>query len=351
MTGASATEYTRELGRAFARATAAARARESVIEIAGHRIRLEFAGPALEPRVLPALDHLPRGGPGAADLTVRLFDTASTGVEPPPWPGKDGNAIARGEIRHDLGEHVEMAFSVASGTFHYLDAREDVAFLWVRRPERIPPWERAAPLRPILGWWAERRGGQLAHGAAVAAGGRGLLLAARGGSGKSSLALACLEAGMGYLGDDYVLLTHEPLEVRSLYCTAKLAPDHLEATLPGLAARAPTDPHAEKDKALLFLAASHGDRLAAGAPLSAIAVPYVAPDGRTDLRRASAVEVLVALAPSSIFQLPGAGPRALDALGEVVRRVPGYVLGLGRDVAENVDAVRRVLVGEAADAG
>jgi hypothetical protein len=344
------TAFTKEMSDAFARAAAeAGETRDHCFRIAGRTVRLRFAGPALEPYVTPALEHLAVPAVDDSELTIGLWDTASTGVEPPDSRWKDGDYIARGEIRHELGDHVQMSLTVASGTFHYMDTRENVALFWVRHPERVVAWELAAPLRPLLGWWAESTGGQLAHGAAVATDDGGILLAAPGGSGKSSLALACLLAGMGYLGDDYVLLScGDPLRVHSLYCTAKVDPGHMRETLPGLCRHAAKG--VDHEKAMLFLSESHPDRLVAGADLRAIVVPRIAPSGRTALRRATAIEVLVALAPSSIFQLPGAGPRAMRTLGDMVRRVPGYVLDVGLDPDENVGVVRDLLGSEAPDA-
>lgn len=55
--------------------------------IAGNRIRLCFAGPALAPLLLPAISHLVVPASDAApDLTLHVWDSASTGVDicPPP---------------------------------------------------------------------------------------------------------------------------------------------------------------------------------------------------------------------------------------------------------------------------
>ena len=56
---------------------------------------------------------------------------------------------------------------------------------------RLPPWERACPLRALLTWWAAPERLLMAHGAAVGSGEGALLLAGPGGSGKSTTALAC----------------------------------------------------------------------------------------------------------------------------------------------------------------
>jgi hypothetical protein len=63
--------------------------------------------------------------------------------------------------------------------------------------------ERAGPFRTILGWWLGARGYALIHGAAVGTDDGAVLIASRGGAGKSTTALACVLNGLLYLGDDF----------------------------------------------------------------------------------------------------------------------------------------------------
>jgi hypothetical protein len=52
--------------------------------IAGYTVRLCFAGGALEPMLTPALAHLASVDAAPPDLTLHLWDGASTGSAPPP---------------------------------------------------------------------------------------------------------------------------------------------------------------------------------------------------------------------------------------------------------------------------
>ena len=346
--GGAAAAFSEAMVEACGRAVeAAGGAVERTFRVGGRLLRLRFAGPALTSHVTPALEHLAVMTSDKPDLTVGLWDTASTGVYPPGSRWHTGDYIARGEVKHTLGDRVQISFSIDSGTLHYYDLDRGIATCWVRHPEHIPAWEVAAPLRPLLGWWAGEIGGQLAHGAAVGDGVSGILLAARGGSGKSTVALACLEAGLRYLGDDYVLLrdSDQPA-VCSLYNTAKLVPGHLDAKLPQLRRLAMREAEPGQDKVIMFLKESHGDLLANEMALRAIVVPRVSEAGRTALRSASRVAVLMALAPTSIFQLPGAGEAALRTMSDLVQRVPGYSLELGPDLDESVGVIRELLAAE-----
>src|SRR5947209_20604478 len=56
-------------------------------EMAGYKIRLRFAGPALVPFILPALEHLIAAPCSTPALTICLWYSVSTRTKmrPPPW--------------------------------------------------------------------------------------------------------------------------------------------------------------------------------------------------------------------------------------------------------------------------
>src|SRR5215210_6447856 len=67
--------------------------------IGGYPIRLRFAGPALMPRITPALEHLEVPVlPTELALTVCLWDSASTAATPPPPVGEASNLGRGGEV-------------------------------------------------------------------------------------------------------------------------------------------------------------------------------------------------------------------------------------------------------------
>jgi hypothetical protein len=334
------------LRRAHARAATEVGALERWLGIGGSRILLRFAGESLCQRLVPALEHVLIEPPNARpDLTVCLWDTASTGVRPPSSPWGAEAYTPRGEIRADSNSGVLTAFSLGAYTLCALDPTAGVAAFWVNSADRLPSNEVTTPLRTLLSWWAARDGGQLAHGAAVGVEDEGVLITGQGGSGKSTTALACLDDGMRYAGDDYVLLRPEDEgpSVYSLYSTAKLIPGHLADTHLGLASKAVPFEVADQDKRVVLLGRTHRALLAQRLSLRAILVPQISSAGTTALHPASAVDVLKALAPSTVFQLPGAGGETLGVLGEIVRRVPGYRLELGPDLPEIAATIRDLI--------
>lgn len=345
LTGA---DFVDEMAAAFRRAAGVCEPRVTEIRLGSSRAHLVCAGPALNDAFGIAFEHLaaapPHSGPTGDALTVNLWDSVSTGVQPPAPPWSEREFQARGEISHDFGDEVRLSFRIDSGVLSVFVPATNTAFCWVRDPEGLPPWEIAAPLRPILAWWAENTGRQLVHAAAVGLEEGAVLLGARGGSGKSTTALACLEDGMLYLGDDYVLLEPgDPCRVSSLYSTAKLIPANLDDRLPRLRTFVTGRHDAEQDKVTLSLFGAFSHQLVPSLPLRAILVPSVPESGTLAIRPTKAAVVLAALAPTTLFQLPNLGAKALARLGEFVASTPRYTLELDRSLDRNVAVIRALI--------
>jgi hypothetical protein len=327
---------------AFESAAAAAGTVEQSYRFAGHIVRLRFAGPALLPAIEPALAHLAAPATAMPDLTVCLWDDASTGVPLPPCPWAPEELTERSDYVPLGAGRVRAALRVVPGLLCMLDAA-GVAIWRVPAADAVPGYERAAPLRTILDWWLGDRSRPLGHAGAVGTDAGGALLVGRGGSGKSTTSLLCLEAGMAFAGDDFVALGLDPAPVAyGLYASAKLN-DDVGPLLPGFAGefRAPRGPGEEK--ALVFLRERHANRLRPELPIRAILLPRVTGRGATALVPISPVAALAALAPSTLFLSATARPAVFRFLGAFVRRVPSYRLELGDDPARVPSVVARAL--------
>jgi hypothetical protein len=341
--------------RAAAEALAATESLERRIILGGASIRIRCAGPALPDLLLAALDHARDDDPsGEADVTFDVFDTRTSGVHPPRFPWTPRDVGARGEIAGGDGdvralfhgdllapEHDFRAVSVFS-------RRRAHGALWVLSPDRVPWWERAAPLRTLLHWsLADPPRRLLVHAAAVGGASRGALLIGAGGSGKSTTAVACVEAGMRAAGDDYVLLDAVASVAHPLYGTAKLAPRSL-ALVPGVATAVRHDGGCDAEKLVVDLAGRWPARMARPVSVDALVIPRIVQRGRTRLVRGSGADALRALAPTTIFQLPGDNRALLGVLAELARRLPAYVLELGGPPSEAVAELDRLLDAQAA---
>lgn len=295
---------------------------ERWIEVDGVELRLLFAGAEACAVTMAALAPLVTAPGAEPALTVEVWDQETSGVPlpaPPPHPSGER-----------LPAHVRAVADRRAGTATFADLRAGRAVVWIESLSELPGWVRAHPLLELLHWSLRRPGRHLMHAGAVGVEGRGVLLVGRGGTGKSTLAVACVEAGMEYAGDDYVLVTVDPEPAAHLlYGSAKLHADSL-AMLPALAGAITAAAVPGVDKAVLDIAAARPASLRRRLELEGVVMPRVTGGRDCVLRPARAPELLRALAPSTVLQLRG--PTAMAEAAELLRRVPSYVLDVGRDL-------------------
>lgn len=304
--------------------------------IGGHSVHLDFAGEAVLPAIEPALAHLAAPPGDAPDLTIRIWDSYSTGV-PIPAPRGPGGAESASD------DAVLSAYHVVPQILSLYDRGSSEAVWWVPDARSVASNEIASPLRTVLHWWARDRGLQFVHGGAVALGGRVVVIAGPSGAGKSTTTLACLLGGLDYLGDDYVLVsTSGPKTVHSLFSAAKLKPEQVHA-FPDLLPHLTNAGDLATEKALWFVHRDFPRRTRASGRAVAVFVPRVT--GRRD----SAIvpiapgTALAALAPSTIVQLSGADQGSLTAMAAFVSGLPAYRLEAGTDLPGVAATVRAFL--------
>ena len=251
-------------------------------------------------------------------------------MTPRPW--QEDDFLARGVIQGYNTERIYTAFQHGSGAVSVLDKERNLAVFWAPDP-RLPYWEYGSPLRTILHWWLLSQGLQLVHAAAVGNSTGGVLIGGKGGSGKSTTALACLESNLSYVGDDYTLLGLDsgPV-VHSLYNSAKLNSDHVQR-FPALLPKIANPERLADEKALLFVNEHYPSKVATRLPVRAILLPRVTGLPETRLKRVSVAMALAALAPSTIFQLPRAGNEAFKFLATFARQLPCFSLEVGTDLS------------------
>ncbi len=314
-----------------------------VYAIGGFTVELRFAGSALVPHLTPAFDHL-RASPGSTPaLTVCLWDSTSTATQMPPPPWTAEAYRPRGEVRGFNDERFRTVFYLGTGILNSLDTERSIGLFWLRDAQQTPCSEGAAPLRTILHWWMREHERLLVHAGAVGTQDGGVLIAGRGGSGKSTTALACLTSELLYLGDDNVLLSAEPiLSAHSLYNSAKLDLRHVER-LRHLVPVTGSYHRTDAGKAVFFMHQHYPEKLAESFPVRAILMPRVVGRAPTVLSEASPAAALQALAPSTLFQLSGAGSEEFQLLARLVRAVPCYTLQLGADLPRIPELVLRLL--------
>ncbi len=327
----------------FRQAKEVAGERRSIgLRIAGRSVCMRFAGPALLPVLAPAFAHLLRSSAEPPDLTVCCWDDASTGVttpEPRVSADRAGIEFVDGPVKlaWEPGQRAIAAFS----------ATQRLALVRFQDAGAVPVWERAAPLRRILHWWASGLGLQLVHAAAVGTRQGGVLLVGRGGSGKSTTALACVGSALGYAGDDYCLLSFDDgPRVHALYGSGK-ADAASGARLPRLQSTFAASALRGEGKSVIFVEDSFPGTMIDTFPLRAVVVPRIAGDAACRLDPMPRAAALRAVAPSTLFQLPGDRGESLSRLAALVRELPCWQLSLGPDPAAAQPLLENLLRNEA----
>jgi hypothetical protein len=322
---------------AVERAAARGALREETLEVAGQGVRLRIAARRYAAHVDLALAHLRVGAPPAPPagerppLTLLVVDGAEAGGPPTlPPPGAGPGAWV-------IGARARAHRDPATATLGVFDEARGLGAQWIADAAALPWWAAGAPLRTLLSWALAPRRRHVVHAAAVATAAGAALLAGKGGSGKSTASLACLESGaLAFLGDDYVVVDRSggAALVDPLYASAKLAWEHL-ARFPALAPLvANAADRAVAEKAILRLDPALRARFARRVPLRAVLVPRVSLE--RDASRvipATRGEALLALAPTTLLQVPDRGGEGLAAMRAIVEGAPAFRLLVGRDVA------------------
>lgn len=306
------------------------------LRIAGHDVVIRYAEAELAAALGRATRHLRIGGSGAAGLTIDCWIDPDIALGPQAdWPDIG--------ITHTDDGEVTLTWDAPGGPIFAYHRDEHRAWAVFGAAHNLPAWEQATPFRRVLHWWAADQGLQLVHAAAVGYAAGGVLLVGRSGSGKSTTALACMEAGLQFAGDDYCLLASgEPPWVHGLYLSGK-GDTRTAALLPGLSASFASSPLRMDGKSIVFADEFRPAGVCAGFPLRGIVVPRLTGESGSGLAPIRPAEALRALAPSTLLQMPGRRAGGLARLAAIVHRLPARELRLGSDPAAGAVAIREFL--------
>jgi hypothetical protein len=222
-----------------------------------------------------------------------------------------------------------------------MDTTKNLAIYWLKDAAKTPYYEKGYPFTTIFNWWMEHQNRQCVHAAAVGNETGGVLLPGKSGSGKSTTSLACLDSELLYVSDDTSLISceHEPF-VYSLYNTAKIG--HFQH-LPRLESYVSNAVRVENEKGMIFLHQHFPEKIISGFPLKGILVPRITGGKATHIKPATPGMALKALAPSTLFQLPGAGLGAFRLMSQLVKNVPCYELELGTHMEDIPEVIQQFL--------
>lgn len=330
----------------FSRALIARGEHREWFRLAGRTVLLRYAGarwsslsrPLTHARIpASADDHS-----NQPDLELRLWECGGDFCLPRPPSGMPAQ-LRRGEIVGLNAAPYQVHCDLEHQLLNAYDPRRRVGLYCAADLSALPFWEAAAPYRNLFHWWANGFGAQLTHAAAVGVDGQGVLLAGRGGSGKSTTTLACLDAGLTTAGDDYILLELAPRPVaHCLYSAVKAHGAFLKSALPAWAAREALVVGPER-KVVVQLDECAFPCLTSSLEIQAILAPAISTRPQAELEPLSSAEITRILAPSTLLQLPGARGESLHLLARCAARLPGYRLWLSPDLASAPERIRTLL--------
>lgn len=218
-----------------------------------------------------------------------------------------------------------------------VDKLNKKAICWFTNVAGIPSWEKSFPFRQVLAVFYENSDYCMIHGAGVASGDLGVIITAKGGSGKSTAALACLTDGFDYVGDDFILYNLNTKYMYSLYNVAKLEFHQLElfSNFNDLLVASNTD----MQKQQIFLYPKFADKLANKVKVKAILVPkFDAELEETTLEPGSVALSVISMAPTTVFLLK-AGKDLFVKLTAVCHELPNYRL----NTSSNIQSISRIV--------
>ena len=180
------------------------------------------------------------------------------------------------------------------------------------------------------------------HAGAVGDHRGGVLLAGASGSGKTTVALAALEHGLGYLADDYILLnTTQPPTAHAIYSTAKMDDGH-RAGFPPRADAPHPPPEAAEEKAVLDVARLMPGPVRESLPVRAVLVPRIR-GGHARLPQSPPPKRCSRSRPAPSSRLPFNDGAILASLANLVRTIPCFALDVGDHTTELAHAIEQAL--------
>ena len=300
------------------------------IAIGEFEVKLNFLEDTLMPVFYKAFQHLESANAHVDGLNIYFWTDNNEQLMPDrvPWDLNDRHHL--GLIETYTDERYFTLHQPGSNAIYMYDAQSKSAYYWISEVADVPYWESDFPLRMIFHWWLKDTAYQPVHAAAVGTEKGGVLLVGKGGSGKSTSALKCVNSTLKIAGDDYVLLDCEKHQVYSLFSLTKA--DRRSLDLLPLMKLDPAHLLEPKDgKYRIMLFPEYQSSLIRQMPVKATLMPRITGDKKTTIVPCQEGDAMMALAPTTLFQLPGLRKEAFAKMSGFVRSSRSYFLNIGED--------------------
>ena len=305
------------------------------LEIAGHGLQLCFLNTDMNDYYAASLGYVLRKTPAEPEDIFYIWLDRISDYVPDIC---DGN---RRWFCH--GDEATITGSFESG---YVSARHhdtNITYLCMSSDHAYGNVFTSHPFVNEMNWWARAHGLFLVHSASAGIDGKGVLISAFGGSGKTTLALACLLHGMEYVADDYLLLDQNKCRMAyPIYSTGYMLPDSLEL-LPQLKKYALGRNSEKKNKTIIDLS-QYFSQFAPSMDIKAIVLPVVSDHPEPSVERIPSTQPMMQMVYSTARQNreeKNAG--FIRGLFECIKGLPTYRINLSRNVFENAALIKKLV--------
>ncbi|MBE6963740.1 MAG: hypothetical protein E7443_03945 [Ruminococcaceae bacterium] len=242
------------------------------------------------------------------------------------------------ESRDDTG-----LLKVSEAQMYGVDTVRRHFYFTRQKPDTVDYAVYGHTLVGLVSRWASESDLILLHAAAVGAGGKGVLVVGRGGSGKSTFSVSCMTEGMDFVSDDYTLISASgSLRAMPIYTTVAVNPD-MYARLPSLGEPSvPPDAEWCNGKLQFFIP---GERFAPELEIGAVVMPVIGPDdGEPAIRPIAPGAAMVQMLHTSAIQVSRNRDAALvRQMAQRLSGLPVYEMRMSRDLKKNPAALRRFI--------
>lgn len=294
-------------------------------------------------RIMTPFRHLETDANMVPDdsLRVYVFQNIEPGNNFLVWERLNQSASEGKKLQVYNRDTLHILYNDESKVLTAIDTQSAEAYYYMPELDRMPYYEKAAPMRMIFHHWAQVNGMILVHGACIGIGGKGLLLAGKGGTGKSTTAISAVLSGFDYIGDDYVLADPTDQTIHSLYGSSKIRWD-VTKILP-FAGTLTVNRREEDEKGIFFLSGTEKFSMSKSLSLKAVILPSIGGGQLSTYSQTNMIEGLLSLAASTIFQMPGSGKETLNAISGLLKGVPVYRMSLSPDTDEINSKLREII--------
>jgi hypothetical protein len=269
--------------------------------------------------------------------TIDVLDGPYEELEPllPPRESRGHRLVISDEdtFYYWLPEH--------AGSLSAIDRKARRGIVWHLSGDEISSWEFSRPFLYPIHAFLMSSPWMPVHAAAIARGASGLLVVGPAGVGKTTIALACAEAGWSYVGDDFVLVQGQPPRACNLYRSARMREDTFARVPKAMSAVTgmSTDDgelRAEVDVGLVTQVTSDVE-------VRAIVVPQRRGAENATIVAMRRSQALLALAGSTLALLPGNRAEAYEKLAILTRNVPCCGFDPGHRLSDTPSVLARLL--------